>query len=246
MYEIKRLKNSTWEIIDTSHETTIQFREGMFNETQEVNTPEWLTDAQVIAGILRYAGEWAYNSVPDIVTCNIEARKSVIYKIEREEWWMLLTRLPDINPTGDTGVFCYGVKQLVRDEDLLGYYEVEDGQRLLKVCSSLNREQVSEVYRILRSQQILPGDNLYDWARDLLWWPAWVPEKTAPDPSSLTDYLREEMKQQGVTYAELAKRTGINPANLNLILNGNRTPKIDSLIAIAEALGFEVRLNKQQ
>ena len=52
-----------------------------------------------------------------------------------------------------------------------------------------------------------------------------------------SDWLLEQLDQNGLTQAQLASATGLNPATLNKILNGKtKRPEPESCIKIAKAL----------
>jgi len=52
--------------------------------------------------------------------------------------------------------------------------------------------------------------------------------------------IREEMKRQSITQAELARRMGIKPPSLSQVLNGERGMLPTSLINVLTALGLTV------
>ena len=54
--------------------------------------------------------------------------------------------------------------------------------------------------------------------------------------------LRLAAEKSGMT--PLSEKTGIDRGNLYKVLNENANPKLDTLIKIASALGYEVRVSK--
>jgi len=56
------------------------------------------------------------------------------------------------------------------------------------------------------------------------------------------DALQEYLRRNGLTYAELSRRAGINRSNLHRILNGQRGPGnevIAKLLNVCEGMRFE-------
>ena len=73
-------KDLMWTVKDNESGITIDFREGLFNETQEVKLPADFApgDVMKLARIMREIGAWmaAYHS--DVVLCEWEERRSAI------------------------------------------------------------------------------------------------------------------------------------------------------------------------
>lgn len=60
---------------------------------------------------------------------------------------------------------------------------------------------------------------------------------------SIVDQLAKCREEQGITFAELAERTGITRGNLaRLMSNPDPNPTVSTLCRIAEALGFSLRI----
>jgi len=58
--------------------------------------------------------------------------------------------------------------------------------------------------------------------------------------SKLTQKLREERMRQGLSLAELARRSGLSHTMVMRMEKGERLPTIDTLLRITEALGCEL------
>lgn len=52
----------------------------------------------------------------------------------------------------------------------------------------------------------------------------------------ISDNLQRALKERNMTQAELARQTGIDPANISMYCTGAHTPGIDKLVRIADAL----------
>lgn len=56
----------------------------------------------------------------------------------------------------------------------------------------------------------------------------------------ISDRIKEYRKMRGMTQAELAKKTGISLSNISKYESGNRHPKTDYLLKIADALNVNI------
>lgn len=77
------------------------------------------------------------------------------------------------------------------------------------------------------------------WARDFLWWPAYVNNHPRVIAGNTIFHAR---MAKGWTEEELAKRAGITPANVRNIERGRYDMKIDTIFAIAHALGISITI----
>ena len=77
------------------------------------------------------------------------------------------------------------------------------------------------------------------WARDFLWWPKYVNDHHRAIAGNTIFHAR---MAKGWTEEELAKRAGITPANVRNIERGRYDVKIDTLFAIAHALGISITI----
>lgn len=60
--------NLMWTVSDAESGVSIEFREGLFNETQKVNVPDSMqgSDAMKIASVMREIGDWMVQEHSDI------------------------------------------------------------------------------------------------------------------------------------------------------------------------------------
>lgn len=58
----------------------------------------------------------------------------------------------------------------------------------------------------------------------------------------IREFLAFECFRQRLLPADLAKRCGIHPATVNDLLEGTGTVDLNTLIAVCEALGLDIRL----
>lgn len=65
------------------------------------------------------------------------------------------------------------------------------------------------------------------------------PKPAAPlELSRLGERIRQQRERQGLSAKDMKERTGISPAYLSAIENGQRTPKLDTLVSILNALSM--------
>lgn len=62
---------------------------------------------------------------------------------------------------------------------------------------------------------------------------------------ALRRWLREEMLADGCSQRELALRSGVDHSAISRILAGDRAPRYDTVVRLANALGFAVVLVKR-
>jgi transcriptional regulator with XRE-family HTH domain len=63
---------------------------------------------------------------------------------------------------------------------------------------------------------------------------------------SASRLIRDMQSRSGLRQAELARRAGIPRSVLNAYLHGNREPGTDSLLRLAAAAGFDLRLTERK
>jgi len=54
--------------------------------------------------------------------------------------------------------------------------------------------------------------------------------------------LRETVLDNKISIDEIALKTGLIESNINRVLNGKYAPKLDHVLAIADAIGYEFKL----
>ncbi|TNE99782.1 MAG: TIGR02147 family protein [Deltaproteobacteria bacterium] len=57
----------------------------------------------------------------------------------------------------------------------------------------------------------------------------------------ISDMLSFLKKEEGLSLREISSRAGVSPANLSMISNGSRSPKVKTLLSIARALNLSSR-----
>lgn len=62
--------------------------------------------------------------------------------------------------------------------------------------------------------------------------------RTVKTMSKFSDWLEQELKEQGLTQSELARRAGVTRAAINGVLSGARGPGVDLIKGIAKAFNI--------
>lgn len=180
-------ENSMWTVSDKETGFSITFREGMFNETQEVKDPDTMPQVEDLASWAARAmsaiGDFMAQEHPYVATCDIYARRSALWMLSHESWWVTIAAA------------CNSLMISEDDEDLATqlFMELDDffnlshenpanlqeneKSNLLGAVSLLDEDEALEVFRIIHTfwHEYYDADHDTEtWARDLLWWPAWA------------------------------------------------------------------------
>lgn len=181
-----------WTIKDNESGFAVTFREGLFNETQEVTAPEKLPDiegepALWAARIMREIGDYVMEECPDIALCDPDARTSAIWCLANEKYWITMA------DACNSLLIDFEVEQaadhlLAEMED---YFLFENGNpaklneaekhNLLGSIFMLDGEEANEVFSILLSFWKFRNQDIQKWASDVLWWPMWAEQALPKD-----------------------------------------------------------------
>lgn len=173
-----------WRVDDNQTGSPISFREGLINETQEVTTPNNLAEEQIkgTAATMREIGDWLAAAAPEVVTCDAAARCRAIWALANERYWLAMADalngvLIDWNDDEMAARLIDEMDDYTDDVTALNLTAAET-ENLLGALSMLSnaeaREVVNMVYVFWR---FCDRKDAADWARDLLWWPAWCPDE---------------------------------------------------------------------
>ena len=183
-FELTSGNNLMWTVKDNESGVEIEFREGLFNDTQVVHIPasSSMSDVFEMARIMREIGDWMAENHSELALSDWKARRSAIWKLSKENYWVAMASatssllLSDI----DAESAAYILRGEVCDwSDLemdvaLSEAEVEN---LTGVLTVLTDEEAWEVFKIIHvfwNYKENDGD-IWQWARDVTWWPVWVP-----------------------------------------------------------------------
>lgn len=184
-----------WTVYDGISHVSIDFREGLFNDTQKVNLPDDLTteDAQKLATTMREIGDWMAQNHMELSMCDAPARCRAIYMLNNERYWLAMADAMNsliIDWPDDAYPECLyaEMEDYIRLENGIGLNEAE-ATNLLGSLSLLDNDEAWEVINILyvfwEERRSIECDT---WARDLLWWPAWCPAKEDEEVTDDGDY----------------------------------------------------------
>lgn len=176
-----------WTVSDKETGFSITFREGMFNETQEVKNPDTLPQVEDLASWAARAmstiGDYMAQEHPYVASCDIYARRSALWMLSHESWWVTLVAAYDSllidEEEGDLANQLFlGLDDFFNSshENPADLQENEKSN-LLGAVSLLDEDEALEVFRIIHTfwHEYYDADHDTEkWARDLLWWPAWA------------------------------------------------------------------------
>lgn len=181
--------NSMWTVADSETGFSIKFREGLFNETQQVIQPKTLPAVPdgveptvFFAGIMSAFGDFMAQEHPNIATCDIYARRSALWMLANEKYWVTMAAacnslLIDFDDNQTEYLFQEVSDYIELDGSNPADLNDAEKTNLLGAISLLSDEEAEEVFNILLAFWHEYYDAHYDtetWARDLPWWPAWA------------------------------------------------------------------------
>lgn len=185
-FELTSGKDLMWTVKDNESGITIDFREGLFNETQEVKLPADFApgDVMKLARIMREIGDWMVENHVEVALSDWKARRSAIWKLSNEKYWLAMDAatnslmLSDMDAEHAACMLCAEVCDWADFEKNVDLTAAEE-ENLKGVLSELTDAEAWEVFKILhvywnyRTEDI----DMFQWAMDVTWWPAWLPEE---------------------------------------------------------------------
>ena len=185
-FELTSGKDLMWTVKDNESGITIDFREGLFNETQEVKLPADFApgDVMKLARIVRGIGDWMVENHVEVALSDWKARRSAIWKLSNEKYWLAMAAatnslmLSDMDAEHAACMLCAEVCDWADFEKNVDLTAAEE-ENLKGVLSELTDAEAWEVFKILhvywnyRTEDI----DMFQWAMDVTWWPAWLPEE---------------------------------------------------------------------
>lgn len=191
-FSLKASANLMWTVSDAESVVSIEFREGLFNETQKVSVPDNMqgSDAMKVASVMREVGDWMAENHSEVALCDWETRRSAIWKLSNENYWLAMAAatnsllLSDMD-AGHAACMLYAeVCDWLEMEKTVDLTNAEE-ENLKGVISELTDEEAWEVFRILHVfwNDRLNACDMHQWALDVTWWPVWLPDelKTADE-----------------------------------------------------------------
>lgn len=185
-FELTSGKDLMWTVTDNENGIAIDFREGLFNESQEVKLLTEFTsgDAPRMARIMREIGDWMAENHVEVALSDWKARRSAIWKLSNEKYWLAMAAatnslmLSEMD-AGRAACMLYAeVCDWAEFEKSVDLTAAEE-ENLKGVLSELTDSEAWEVFKMLHvfwNYKTDQGDRM-QWALDVTWWPAWLPEE---------------------------------------------------------------------
>lgn len=185
-FELSSGKDMMWTVTDNESGIAIDFREGLFNERQEVKLPADFVpaDASGMARIMREIGDWMAENHVEVALSDWRSRRSAIWKLSNEKYWLVMAAatngilLSDMDAEHAAYMLYAEVCDWAELEKSVDLTEAEE-ENLKGVLSELTDAEAWEVFKILyvfwtyRTEDI----DMFQWAMDVTWWPVWLPEE---------------------------------------------------------------------
>lgn len=171
---------------DNESGITIDFREGLFNETQEVKLPADFApgDVMKLARIMREIGDWMAENHVEVALSDWRSRRSAIWKLSNEKYWLAMAAATNSLLLSDmdaehAACMLYAEVCDWADFDKNVDLTAAEEENLKGVLSELTDAEAWEVFKILHVYWIYRTEDIdmFQWAMDVTWWPAWLPEE---------------------------------------------------------------------
>lgn len=185
-FELTSGKDLMWTVTDNESGIAIDFREGLFNESQEVKLPADFVpaDASGMARIMREIGDWMAENHVEVALSDWRSRRSAIWKLSNEKYWLVMAAatngllLSDMDAEHAAFMLYAEVCDWAELEKSVDLTQAED-ENLKGVLSELTDSEAWEVFKILHVfwNYRTEGTDMYQWAMDVTWWPVWLPEE---------------------------------------------------------------------
>ena len=177
-------KNLMWTVKDSESGIAIEFREGLFNESQEVKLPVhfFSSDEPGMARIMREIGDWMAEKHGEVALSDWKARRSAIWKLSNEKYWLAMAAatnslmLSDMDAEHADFMLYAEVCDWLEMEKSVDLTRAEE-ENLKGVLSELTDAEAWEVFKILHVfwNYRTEDTDMLQWALDVTWWPAWLP-----------------------------------------------------------------------
>lgn len=185
-FELTSGRDLMWTVTDNENGIAIDFREGLFNESQEVKLLTEFTygDAPRMARIMREIGDWVAENHVEVALSDWKARRSAIWKLSNEKYWLAMAAatnslmLSDMDAEHAAFMLFAEVCDWAEFEKNVDLTAAEE-ENLKGVLSELTDSEAWEVFKMLHvfwNYKTDQGDMM-QWALDVTWWSAWLPEE---------------------------------------------------------------------
>lgn len=203
-FELTSGKDLMWTVTDNESGVKIEFREGLFNETQVAKVPRDIDvqvegDAMTLVRIMREIGDWMAENHVEVALSDWRSRRSAIWKLSNEKYWLAMAAatnsllLSDMDAEHAACMLCAEVCDWAEFEKSVDLTAAEE-ENLKGVLSELTDAEAWEVFKILhvywnyRTEDI----DMFQWALDVTWWPAWLPNELKIQEECEEDDIMDE------------------------------------------------------
>lgn len=194
-------KDLMWTVTDNESGIAIDFREGLFNESQEVKVLVDFVpfDASGMARIMREIGDWMAENHSEVALCDWRSRRSAIWKLSNEKYWLSMAAatnsllLSDMDAEHAAFMLYAEVCDWAEFEKSVDLTEAEE-ENLKGVLSELTDAEAWEVFKILHVfwNYRTEDTDMFQWAMDVTWWPAWLPTDLKESETADDDIIDEK------------------------------------------------------
>lgn len=177
-FKLTPLPALMWTVEDKERGIKVSFREGLFNETQEVELKDNKKGMETAAKAMREIGEWLASEHRDVAVCDFKARARAIQQVEEPQLLVITAALNSV--IVDWSKYNANKFMLSEVEDYLddtpGELDKEGRSDLLGSLSLMDGDEALELARLIKVYWDYKAETLdvCDWARDAMWYPAWV------------------------------------------------------------------------
>lgn len=186
-FELTSGKDLMWTVTDNESGVKIEFREGLLNETQVAKIPRDIDvkvegDAMTLARIMCEIDDWIAENHVEVARSDWRSRRSAIWKLSNEKYWLAMAAatnsllLSDVDADHAACMLYAEVCDWAEFEKSVDLTKAEE-ENLKGVLSELTDAEAWEVFKILHVFWNYRTENtdMNQWAKDVTWWPAWLP-----------------------------------------------------------------------
>lgn len=200
-FELTSGKDLMWTVTDNESGIAVEFREGLFNESQEVKVLVDFVpfDASEMARIMREIGDWIAEKHVEVALSDWRSRRSAIWKLSNEKYWLAMAAatnsllLSDKDAENAAWMLYAEVYDWLEMEKTVDLTRAEE-ENLKGVLSELTDAEAWEVFKILHVfwNYRTEDTDMFQWAMDVTWWPAWLPEDLKESETADDDIIDEK------------------------------------------------------
>lgn len=200
-FELTSGKDLMWTVTDNESGIAVEFREGLFNESQEVKVLVDFVpfDASEMARIMREIGDWIAEKHVEVALSDWRSRCSAIWKLSNEKYWLAMAAatnsllLSDKDAENAAWMLYAEVYDWLEMEKTVDLTRAEE-ENLKGVLSELTDAEAWEVFKILHVfwNYRTEDTDMFQWAMDVTWWPAWLPEDLKESETADDDIIDEK------------------------------------------------------